>query len=92
MKGNDGGDLAALRGLVEALLRLRVRGVLEKEFTADPRLRALFDLTGRAPRSEMKRKTRLGTSTISRTWVSWHSRGLIKKFGKQYQKLGRERP
>ena len=83
-------EFAEIRGLVEALVRMKVGENLERDFARNPKLRVLFYFTGRVSRGEVKKKSKLGTNTIGDAWSDWHARGLIRKTGRQYSKLWRE--
>lgn len=90
MEGNPQSEIGAVRDLVEYLLRIRVEEALRPDFEADPKLRIVFELTGKATQSQIQKRARLDNNAISRAWVSWQSRGLIRKIGRKYEKLWRE--
>ncbi len=90
MESNPQSEIGALRELVEYLLRIKVGEALRPDFDEDPKLRVVFDMTGRATQSQIQKRARLDNNAISRAWVSWHSRGLIRKVGRKYEKLWRE--
>ena len=83
-------NLDEMRALLESLLKIKVVEALESDFAATPKLRAVFQMTGKATRSEIKMKVKIGTQVIDRAWASWHGRGLIRKVGQRYEKLWRD--
>jgi len=82
--------MAQLRDLLEALLRIEAHRELELDFKRNPKLRQLFDLTGRASRAEIQKEIHLSTDVMAETWASWHQRGLVRKVGKSYEKVWRD--
>jgi hypothetical protein len=77
--------------LVEALVRMRIAEVLEKELH-DNNERKLYELTGKKPVKELADITGFSAGKISGLWQEWHSKGILKKDGKSYRKLFEEEP
>ena len=87
MTSTETTEIARVRELLEALLRIETYRELEVDFKRSPKLRKLFELTGRATRGEIQKQVRLGSNVIAETWASWQRRGLLRKRGKSYEKL-----
>ena len=87
MTSTETTEIARVRELLEALLRIETYRELEVDFKRSPKLRKLFELTGRATRAEIQKQVRLGSNVIAETWASWQRRGLLRKRGKSYEKL-----
>ena len=87
MASTEKTEIAGVRDLLEALLRIETYRELEPEFKRSPKLRKLFELTWQATRAEIQKQVRLGTNVIAETWSSWQRRGLLRKRGKSYEKL-----
>jgi hypothetical protein len=90
MMPDDSSELAQIRGILESLLRIETYRELDVDFKKNPKLRKLFDLTGRATHSEIQKRLHLSPNIITETWGSWQDKGLVKKVGKSYQKTWRE--
>lgn len=73
--------------LVEMILRVSLRPVVEAEFT-DPKAKALYDLTDtKTARSEIAKRLKMSSKTISQYWQRWETLGLLTKDGKSYRKV-----
>jgi hypothetical protein len=77
--------LARLIELVEALLRVKISELLEKELD-DAKKKKLYEFTGKKSARELSKVTGLSTGAISGFWQRWYSVGILKKQGKFYVK------
>ena len=73
MTSSETSEMAQLRDLLEALLRIEAHRELELDFKRNPKLRQLFDLTGRASRAEIQKEIHLSTDVMAETWASFGS-------------------
>ncbi len=90
MTSESGSDLVQISHVLECLPRIETYRELDAEFKQNPKLQKLFDLTGRATRTEIQKRLHLSPNIIAKTWESWQERGLVKKVGKSYQKVWRD--
>jgi hypothetical protein len=85
----DEKKLDRLTELVEALARLRMAEVLEKELN-DSKKAKLYEFTGKKTRRELADLTGMSEGSISGLWQRWYSKGILKKEGKFYSKFFEE--
>jgi len=78
-----------LTELVEALARMKLAEVLERELH-DSNERKLYEFTGRKTVKELAKITGFSVGKISGLWQEWTSKGLLVKEGKSYRKLFEE--
>jgi DNA-binding NarL/FixJ family response regulator len=72
-----------LTGILKALLTEQV-----KTIRSDERLSQIYDMTGTGKAvSEIAKKAKVSTGTVSGIWKSWEDSGLIIKSGKSYRKI-----
>lgn len=82
----DDEKLDRLVELTEALLRIRLSEMLEKELDS-PKKKELFELTSQNMSvRETSKVIGLSTGKISELWQRWHSMGMLRKEGKFYRK------
>jgi hypothetical protein len=81
--------IARLTALVEALVRMRIAEVLEKEL-GDSKKEKLYKLTGQKTRKELSVLTGMSEGSISGLWQKWHAKGILRKEGKFYYKFFEE--
>jgi hypothetical protein len=82
-----GSLLQRTNDLLQILVRVQLRAVIEAELS-DPKRKDLYELTGGSlPVKQISEKVGLGTGTISRTWQHWEDVGLLIKDGKSYRRV-----
>lgn len=86
MATNPGTDTGRIRELVEALTKMRLKELLDKELT-DSQRRKLYELTGKADTKKLVQLTGMSAGAISGLWQRWYSMGILTKRGKSYRKL-----
>jgi Predicted transcriptional regulator len=73
--------------LLETLVRLQLRPIIESELS-DTKKKKLYELTGGSlPIKQISERVGLATGTISQTWQRWEDAGLLIKNGKSYRKV-----
>jgi len=71
---------------LERLAKSQLEPVLSAELS-DPRMAALYKLTGTHGQREIKKKLKMSANTISDAWNRWERQGLIIKEGRDYRKV-----
>ncbi len=86
MATNTDADTKRIRELAEALTKMKLNEMLDKELT-DVASRKLYELTGKSDTRQLVQLTGMSAGKISKLWQKWYSMGVITKRGKFYYKL-----
>jgi hypothetical protein len=86
---DEGKKSHRLTELVEALARMKLAEMLEKELH-DNNEKKLYEFTGKKPVKELAKMTEFSVGKISGLWQEWATKGLLVKDGKSYRKLFEE--
>lgn len=72
--------------MLEALVKMKIDDVLKAELK-DPKMKKLYDLTGKATQTQLVKQTGFSAGKISGIWKKWERKGILKKVGKIYKKI-----
>ncbi len=78
--------LHRIEKLLIALLKKQLSNIIENELS-DPKIKILYNMTGKYTAREIVKKTDLSLGAISKIWKKWENLGLIIKDGKKYKKI-----
>src|SRR5437879_13900101 len=88
LTSTEAAEITQVRDLLGSLLRIETYRELQLEFTKNPKLLTLFELTGKVTRDEIQKRLHLSPTIIAETWASWENRDLLRKVGKSIRKHG----
>ena len=78
--------LGRIERLLEALVRLEISELLEKEISK-PKMAELYAMTGHHSVRVIRKKVHMAMGTISDIWRRWEQIGLLYKDGRTYKKV-----
>ncbi len=67
-------------------MKIKINEILETELK-DPKMKRLYDLTGKAKREKIEKETEFSAGKISGIWMIWERKGILRKVGKSYKKI-----
>ncbi|MDO8740359.1 MAG: hypothetical protein Q7J54_02155 [Candidatus Woesearchaeota archaeon] len=80
----DNEELVKIRLLLESLVKRQTAKDLKELPSNEKRI---YELTGKIGQTEMVKKLKISSKTISKAWKNLEEKGLLKKEGSKYKKM-----